>query len=73
MTETEFKSVIKGAVLESVDEEFKVYRLNKRYAKFGDPNHYSYATRFFLFENDKLSKIDVGVRATDYRIQIDKD
>lgn len=68
----EFKQKIKKATVVYLDDEYACYKLNKRYARFGDPNRYSYASRFFYFKQGKLWKIDEGERATDYRIRIDK-
>lgn len=68
----DFRKAIKKASVVYLDENYSCYKLNKRYAKFADPNHFSYTTRFFYFKENKLWRIDEGERATDYRIQVDR-
>lgn len=71
MSIKDFKEAIPKSSSVYLDETYSCYRLDKKYAAFGDPNHFSYSTRFFYFKNDKLWKIDTGEKAVDYRVRID--
>lgn len=71
MTIEEFKKAIPKSTVVYFDEMYTCYKLTKRYARFGDPNHFSYETRFFYFKDGSLWKVNEGEKAVDYRIKID--
>ncbi len=73
MTIFEFKSKVKNTTLVQMMDNFSCYKLSLQSAKFGEPGGYVYQTRFFYFKENKLYRIDEGVRATDLKIEIDKD
>lgn len=54
--------------LEYSDQTTEVYRVRKRIVRGGVAEIQQY---FLYFDNNKLSKIDKGERAVDYRIRID--
>ena len=47
--------------------------MRKSSAKFGQPGGYVYSQRFFYFRDSVLYRIDEGVKATDLKIEIQKD
>lgn len=73
MSISEFKTKVKSSTLVQKEENYACYKLTKTSAKFGEPGGYVYQTRFFYFKDDKLYRIDEGVRATDLKIEIAQD
>lgn len=73
MTIPEFKAKVKKASLVQTESNYSCYKLQKSSAKFGEPGGYVYQTRFFYFRDNKLYRIDEGVRATDLKIEIEQD
>lgn len=73
MSTKEFKSIAKKSTLVEMRGSYRCYKLTKSNAKIGEPRGYVYSTRFFYFKDDKLYRIDEGVRATDLKVEIEKD
>lgn len=73
MTISEFKSKVKQSTLVQMADNFSCYKVTLQSAKFGEPGGYVYSTRFFYFKDNKLYRIDEGTRATDLKIEIEKD
>ena len=72
MTLSEFKAKVKNSILVQMMDNFVCYKVSVQSAKFGEPGGYVYSTRFFYFRDNKLYRIDEGVRATDLKIEIEK-
>lgn len=73
MSLSDFKSKVRNTTLVEMEDNFSCYKLEKQSAKFGQPGGYVYETRFFYFKDNKLYRIDKGTRATDLKIEIQKD
>lgn len=62
-----FETINRTPVLEYSDSTFEVYRARKRIVRNGVAKIQQY---FLYFTNNKLSRIDKGERAVDYRVRI---
>lgn len=70
MTIAEFNNVVKKKEVVAMREELVIYRVFR--GNWYDSDGSGRAHRYFYFIDNKLSKVDKGQRATDYRIKIDK-
>ena len=73
MSVADFKNIVTKSTLVQKEVNYACYKLTKTSEKFGEPGGRVYQTRFFYFKDDKLYRIDEGVRATDLKIEIAQD
>ncbi|CAA7195200.1 hypothetical protein [Chryseobacterium potabilaquae] len=69
MSESDFKSKVQDEQLVKSDQNVSIYKVEKR--TYNDLHGWRSDHRFFYFINNKLSQIDQGERAVDYRIKVD--
>ena len=72
MTISEFKRTVGNSTLVEMMDNYSCYKLKVSSAKFGAASGFVYSTRFIYFRNNKLYRIDEGVRATDLKVEIRK-
>lgn len=70
MSISEFNEVVKKKEVVAMREDVIIYRIFR--GNWYDTDGSGTAHRYFYFIDNKLSKVDKGQRATDYRIKIDK-
>lgn len=73
MTISEFKNKLNNAILVQMQGNFACYKLEERSQTLTTWSGWVYETRFLYFKDDKLYRIDEGTRATDLKIEIEKD
>ena len=71
MSLEEFKEAFPKATLVGMEDGGMYYKLKIKKAQFGAAGGFVQSVRFFYFINNRLERIDEGVRATDVRIKID--
>ena len=71
MTIQDFKEAIPEAMLVEMKQGASVYSLMKTYMRVGDTTNYP-IYKFFYFKNGKLTSLNEGQRATDYKIELEK-
>src|SRR5690606_25253749 len=64
---SEFKKELKKTSLVYMGNGYSCYQLTKSKAVYTGFENQLHSTRFFYFQNNKLWKMDEGVRAVDYR------
>ena len=70
MSIAEFNKVVKKKEVVAMREDVIIYRIYR--GNWYDSDGSGKAHRYFYFIDNKLSKVDRGERAVDYRIKIDK-